>query len=245
MEQENYSTQFSARKRLPGACSGRGVQTRHAGFEPAAGSDRLFGRVRDRHGDYFFGRRRLPRTSGGAGLRGGHPYRHHCRGRGQPRRPQEHARTERHHPVDRFHVGRDRRRGDLYVAGALHSGTRGPFLSDFPFVAVRRAARYPAAHPVPEIFRQGHARQVPVPRGYGHDRGARLRREERQSGQVAGRERTGRWTVRFRRRNVRLVDRGDIDPHRDMGDPAGRQDEARLQDQHRRGRAGAGLHRGT
>ncbi len=47
-----------------------------------------------------------------------------------------------------------------------------PHSTGIPLVGIGRAAGHRAAHPVPQIFRQGDAREVPLPGGYGHDRGA-------------------------------------------------------------------------
>ena len=53
-------------------------------------------------------------------------------------------------------------------------GASSGLLAGLPLVTLWRSARYPAADPLPQVFREGYARQVPLPRGYGHDRGAHL-----------------------------------------------------------------------
>ncbi len=131
------------------------------------------------------------------GVRGGDPDRHYRRGHGQRARQAQHAGPERHHPVDRRFVGRDRRRGDLHAAGALHPGAGRGVLPDLPFVVVRRSAGHRAVDPVPQLFRQGDARQVSLPRSDGHHRGARVGREGRRAGQAARRGRCRGRTVRF------------------------------------------------
>ena len=216
------TTRFASGQCLPGARPRRKVLARDARFVQAERGDRLFGRVRHRDGDRLLGCRRLSRPEGRTGVRGRYPDRDHRRRRRQSDRPQRYARTERHHPVDRLQLGRDRRRSDFYAAGALHSGIGGPFLPDIPVVAFRRSARHSAADPFPQVFRQGHAREIPVPRGHRDDRGARVRREEGRSGQAAGLQRSDRRVVRLRGRHVRLVDRERLDASGRVGNAAGR-----------------------
>ena len=68
--------------------------------------------------------------------------------------------------------------GAIFTLPALYiPRARRGILPGVPLVALRRAAGHRAADPVPQIFRQGDAREIPLPRGYGHDRGADLGRE--------------------------------------------------------------------
>lgn len=75
----------------------------------------------------------------------------------------KHAGTERHHTVDRRLVGHHRRRSDLHPAGALHPRFGNRILQSIPFIGIGRYSGYRTAHPLPQIFRQGDARQVPFP----------------------------------------------------------------------------------
>ena len=183
---------FAARKRLPRTQAGRSVHARDAGFVQPEGGDALFGHDGHHYGRRLLGRRGIPRPQGRTGLRSGHPHRHHRRGHGVGAGQEEHAGTERHHPVDRRLVGRDRRRSDLHPPGTLHPGARRRLLSGIPLVAVRRTAGHRPADPLPQILRQGDARQIPLPRGHGDHRSPRLGREGRLAGQTAGRGGTRR-----------------------------------------------------
>ena len=55
--------------------------------------------------------------------------------------------------------------------------------------------------------------------GDGHDRSARIGRKRRQSGQAAGRSRTGGRSVRLRSEHLRPLDGRDLDPHDGLGHP--------------------------
>ena len=176
-------------------------------------SDALFGRDGHRHGHRLFGCGGLSGAQNRTGVRGGDPDRHYRRGHGQRARQAQHAGPERHHPVDRRFVGRDRRRGDLHAAGALHPGAGRGVLPDLPFVVVRRSAGHRAVDPVPQLFRQGDARQVSLPRSDGHHRGARVGRERRRAGQAARRGRCRGRTVRFCGVDFRGMDGIRFDAH--------------------------------
>ena len=67
----------------------------------------------------------------------------------------KHAGTERHHTVDRRLVGHHRRRSDLHPAGALHPRFGNRILQSIPLVGTGRYPGHRAAHPLPQIFRQG------------------------------------------------------------------------------------------
>ena len=236
------ATHLAARKRLPRTQTGRRVHARDARLVEPEGGDALLGHDGRHHGRRLLGRRGLPRPQGRAGLRSRHPHRHHRRRHGLGAGQEEHAGTERHHPVDRRLVGRDRRRGDLHPPGPLHPGARRRLLAGVPFVAVRRTAGHRAADPLPQILRQGDARQIPLPRGHGDHRSPRLGREGRIASQTAGRRGPRGRSLRLRGRHVRPLDRIGLDAHLRMGRRRRRQIQGGLRPQHLGRRAGTGLH---
>lgn len=123
-----------AGERLPRAAPGEEYTPMLPASAGSRRSDALFGRDGHRHGHRLFGCGGLSGAQNRTGVRGGDPDRHYRRGHGQRARQAQHAGPERHHPVDRRFVGRDRRRGDLHAAGALHPGAGRGVLPDLPFV---------------------------------------------------------------------------------------------------------------
>ena len=179
----------------------------------------LFGYDGPADGRSLLRRRSLSGPAHRPGVRSSHTDRHYRRRRRQHAGQKKHAGTERHHTVDRRLVGHHRRRSDLHPAGALHPRFGNRILQSIPLVGTGRYPGHRAAHPLPEIFRQGDARQVPFPGGDGHDRSARIGRKRRQSGQAAGRSRTGGRSVRLRSEHLRPLDGRDLDPHDGLGHP--------------------------
>ena len=184
-----------------------------------------------------------PRPQGRAGLRSGHPDRHHRRGHGHRCWASSNMLGQN---VIIQSIGAS---SGVIVAGAIFTlpalyilGLDAAFLPDVPLVAVRRPAGHRAADPLPQIFRQGDARQISLPRGHGDHRGPRFGREGRLAGQTAGRRGTRGRIVRLRRRYVRTVDRVGLDAHLRMGRCRRRQVQGGLRAQYLGRRAGSGLY---
>ena len=179
----------------------------------AGRGDALLGHDGHNHGRDILGRGGIPRSQGGTGVRGRHTHRHHRRRRRHRPRQEEHAGTERHHTIHRRQLGRHRRRRHLHPAGTLYPRAGGALLSDIPLVAAGRRAGHSASDPLPQILRQGDARQIPLPRGYGYNRSARLGREGRRPSQTAGRGGSRGRCLRLYRQHLRRMDRSRIDTY--------------------------------
>ena len=191
----------------------------------------------------LLGRRSLSRTEGRPGLRGGHPHRHPG-GRPLERSPQEGlSQPERDYPIHRRLLGRSGGGRHLHPAGHLHPGPGCQLHADGPLLTAGRRTGYPLPHPLPEILRQGDARQVPLPRSNGHHAGAGQRRERRQERQNPCAQRSDRRSLRLCRGHLRHLG-GDHQHHRDpLGRRGCRQGETGPETQYRRGRAGSRLYR--
>ena len=120
-------------------------------------------------GGDFLCRCRISRPQGRPGLRGGDPHRHHCRRTHQ--RPREKGRpwTKCDHPVHRRLLRCCRGGSDIHPPRHLHPRGGGQFHTNVPVILVGRRAGNIVPHPFQEIFREGDARQISLPRGYGHD----------------------------------------------------------------------------
>ena len=132
-------------------------------------------------GHSIFGRSRLSGAEGGASIRSRHPHRHHCRRRIGCRQTQKRIGRKRHYPVYRCQLGRHRGRCHLHPSGTLYSprdlserNHRHLCTSLYQFPA-GRCAGYSLPYPLPQIFRERHARQVSLPRSNSHHTSARLR----------------------------------------------------------------------
>ena len=208
----------------------------------------MVGVVGHLHGHPLLGCRRLSGTEGGPGIRSRHPHRHHRRRRVECRQAQAGPGRERHHPVHRRQFGRHRGRRHLHPARPLHPAGKLSRGSDRHLRAgihqlpAGWCAGHPVPHSLPQILRQRHARQVPLPRSDGHHTGARVGREGRQPGQAAAGSRPDRRSVRLHRGHLRLVERELHHPLLLVGRDAGRKDQAGVQGERRCGRAGLGLH---
>ena len=227
-------TRQPAGKRPPGTQAWGALPAPASRREEICRSDALFGHRRCPHGHPVLRRRGLPRPQGRPGLRSGHPYRHH-RGRPDRRPPQEgRPRPERDHPVHRRLLRFGRRRRHLHPARDIYIRCGGQFLADVPVLTARRGARHRLPHPLPEIFRPGDARQVPLPGGDGDHPGAHQRRRRRLERKDAPRGRPRRRPVRLRHRDLRRLER---DPHHDrhgLGPGPRRQGETGPEAQHGR-----------
>ena len=172
----------------------------------------MVGHVGHPHGRALLGCCGLPRTEGGAGLRSRHTHCHHCRGRVYRRQAQAGLGRECHYPEHRCLLGCRRRRGYLHPACHLHSAGKVPgneriVPQHLPQLFARRCAGHPVPHPLPQILRQRHARQVSLPGGHSHHSGAGFWTEGGLAGQAAAHRRTGGRSLRLRRGHLRLVER--------------------------------------
>ncbi len=166
---------------------------------------------------------RVFRAEGRAGDGGGHPDLHpgDRTGPGLPA-PVDAAR-ERHHHEHRRHVGRGGRRRDLHAAGAVqHAAEPAPGADDLHLPG-RRLPRHPVPHPAPPLLRPRDARRVPLPRGHGHHRGARHRREGRVAGQAAAAGHGHRRRLRLLRHDVPGVEGVHRSAVRARGEDPGRE----------------------
>ena len=153
----------------------------------------------------------LSGTEGGPGVRGRHPHRHHCRGHQHGCKAQQGTGRERHHSVDRCLLGCRGGRCHLHAARHLYPASQvsrdvGLVPEDIPLVAVGRHHRHLVPHPLPQVFRERHARQVSLPRSHGHDTGAGERSQGQRPGQAVADSRTGGRTLRLHRGYLRLVE---------------------------------------
>ena len=209
----------------------------------------------ERHLGYTDGRtvlggRSLSRTEGGPGVRGSHPDCHHRRRRQCRRQAFQVAGRECHHPEHRSLFGQRGGRRHFHASCHLHSAGQvsrhvGLVHQHLHGLPAGRHPGHPVPHPLPQVFREGHARQIPVPRGHGHHTGADFGRKRRFAGQaIAHCGHRGR-TLRLHRGHLRLVERELHHTRRGLGPAAGRQCQTGVQGEHRRRRAGLGLYRRT
>ena len=201
------------------------------------------------HGHAVLGRRCLPRTEGGTGVRGRHTHSHHSRGRVYGGEAQQGPRRERHHTEHRRVLGSRGGGCHLHPAGHIHTSGQVPgdervVSQGVHIIAAWRHLRHTVPHTVPQVLRERHARQVPLPRGHGHHTGARERRQGRQPGQAAAAGRTRGRTLRLHSGHVRVVERELHHARGGMGPGPCRPCQAGVQGQHGRGGARTGLHRG-
>ena len=171
----------------------------------------MVGDVGPAHGRALLGRYGLPRSESGPGVRGCHSHHHHCRGLGRRYPPQGPPGREHHHPEHRCLLGHDCGRRHLHAARTLHSATQiprtdGELHAGVPLVAAGRHTGHSVSHPLPQVFRKGHARAVPLPRGHGFNAGAAVGREERRPGQTAAGGRTAGRPLRLCGGHLRSVD---------------------------------------
>ena len=125
------------------------------------------------HGYYLFGSSSLSWTESRTSIRSRHSDCHHRRRGVKRHQAERRLGRKRHHPVHRCLLGRDCSGSHLYPACPLHSsgkisGNDRQLHADVHQLPAGWCIGHPLPDSIPEIFRQGKARRIPLP---GSDRG--------------------------------------------------------------------------
>ena len=209
----------------------------------------MVARMGSAHGRHLQRCHGIPRSEGRPGVRSRHPHHHHRRWTGERHQAQGPSWRERHDTVHRSMLRHDCRRSHLHPSRTLHPRLQIPrcrhhrqLLRGLPLQPPRRLHRHPLPHPLPQVFREGEARRIPLPRSHRLHTGAHLGRGRRQFGAAPGDCLGSGRTLRLCRQHLRRMGRelhlGILHPR-----PAVRhEDETLLLVQHFGSPARYGLH---
>ena len=149
-------------------------------------------------------------------------------------------------------LGRDCGRCHLHPPCALHSSGKisrnhRQLHAGVSQLAARRHPGHPVFHPLPQIFREGYARQISLPRSHSHHSGAHLRRRQQGVDRRTGKDTRcvgADWRhLRLCRGHLRLLGRDCLHCCFRLGSTDCRKDKSGVELQHRRSAARPWLHR--